>query len=225
MRRSNFRQTEDTDSSWEMKQYLGRHLANLVLQSDALLYKQWLKGNENVVADSLSRDNYYLSNNCHERFLSLTVPQQLSPNFRIRPLPKEICSFIISTLQKLPDKQLQLTPPKPSELAHGNIGILTSIALELATSTSTDSTCLKDTSSFQALPKRSESVHSLDQIIHKWWREQSQPPSHMWHRPSGQTIRMIPDWTLAVKHTSSFRNSTKDTRIRMGLRGNRKHYQ
>ena len=225
MRRSNFRQTEDTDSSWEVKQHLGRHLANLILKSDTLLYKQWLKGKENVVADSLSRDNYYLSNNSHERFLSLTVPQQLPPNFRIRPLPREIYSFIISILQKLPDKQLQLTPPKPSELAHGNIGILTSIALELATSTSTGSTCHKDISSFQDLPKLSESVPSLNQIIHNWWREQSQPPLHMWLRPSGQTIGTTPDWTLMEKHASSSKNNTKDIKIRMELRRNRKHYQ
>ena len=94
MRRSNFRHPEDTGTYWEVKQHLGRHLANLILESDTVLYKQWFKERDNVVADSLSRDDYYLSNKSHERFLSLTVPQQLPTNFRIKPLPREICFFM-----------------------------------------------------------------------------------------------------------------------------------
>ena len=223
MRRSNFRQTDDTDVSWDVKQQLGRHLANLILDSETVLYKQWLRGQDNAVADSLSRDNYYLSNTSHERFLSLSVPQQLPPNFKIRPLPREIYCFITSMLQKLPGTQLQSSQPKPSDLARGNIGILTSIALDLATSTSTDSTYHKRTSSCQVLPKQSEQVPSLDQIMHSWWKEQSQPPLHMWHRPSGQTIGMTQDWTLMARHVLSSKSNLEDTRIKMVPKRNRKH--
>ena len=74
MRRSNFRQSDDTDTSWKVKQQLGRKLANLVLDSDTVLYKQWLKGKDNVVADSLSRDNYFMNANTHSLFLQSTVP-------------------------------------------------------------------------------------------------------------------------------------------------------
>ena len=131
MIRSNFRQSEDSDTSWMVKQQLGRKLVYLTLDSHTVLYKQWLKGQHNVVVDSLSRDNYYMNANTHTLFLKLTVPQQLPANFRIKTLPKEICSFIILTLQQLPDTQLQCSRQKPSELALGNTGILTSLASEL----------------------------------------------------------------------------------------------
>ena len=58
LRRSNFRQKDDSDVSWNVKQQLGRHFASLTLSSDICLYKQWLKGSDNQVADSLSRDSY-----------------------------------------------------------------------------------------------------------------------------------------------------------------------
>ena len=59
LRRSNFRQKNDTDKTWDFKQKLSRHLATLTLQADITLYKQWLKGGQNQVADSLSRDAYF----------------------------------------------------------------------------------------------------------------------------------------------------------------------
>ena len=58
LRRSNFRQKEETDKTWLVKQYIGRHLARLVLNSNIILYHQWLKGAHNHVADSLSRDAF-----------------------------------------------------------------------------------------------------------------------------------------------------------------------
>ena len=151
MRRSNFRQLDDSDISWKVKQQLGRKLANLVLDSHTVLYKQWLKGQDNVVVDSLSRDNYFLNTNTHTLFLKLTVPQQLPANFKIKPLPKEISSYIISILQQLSDTQQQCSRPKPSELAHGNIGILTSIALELRVSSLKSIASTNRTSSSQGL--------------------------------------------------------------------------
>ena len=78
-------------------------IVNLILVSQTVLYKQLLKGQDNIVADSLSRDNYFMNTNTHTLFLKLTVPQQLPVNFKIKPLPKDICSLITSTLQQLSD--------------------------------------------------------------------------------------------------------------------------
>ena len=102
LRRSNFRCKDDSDTTWEVKQKLGRHLATLTLQADITLYKQWLKGDYNQVADSLSRDAYFMSYNSHQKFLHFVVPQQLPPNFKIKPIPKEISYFITSVLQQMP---------------------------------------------------------------------------------------------------------------------------
>ena len=53
MRRSNFRQKDESDISWIVKQQLERKVANLILDSNTVLYKQWLKGQDNVIAGSL----------------------------------------------------------------------------------------------------------------------------------------------------------------------------
>ena len=213
MRRSNFRMKDESDTSWKVKQMLGRKLANLVLDSNTVLYKQWLKGQDNVVADSLSRDNYYLSANTHTRFLQLTVPQQLPNNFRIKPLPSEICSFITSTLQQLPGTQLQSSQPKPSELARGHIGYLTLVASELAANTLKASIHTSRTLYSQDLPRQSGQVPSLREIMDIWLKEQSQPPLHMWLRPSGQTTGRTPDWTKMARQALYSRNNSRDTGI------------
>ncbi len=67
-RRSNFRQKEDTVTSWFVKQQLGRHLAELVLKADIYSYHQWLKGSDNLVANSLSRYSYYMNGKTHKLF-------------------------------------------------------------------------------------------------------------------------------------------------------------
>jgi len=65
LRRSNFLQKDEDDSSLLIKQAIGRKIANLILESDTVLYKQWLKGAFNLVADSLSRDYYFSDYKSH----------------------------------------------------------------------------------------------------------------------------------------------------------------
>ena len=69
LRRSNFREKDESDKEWEVKQSVARKLARLVLDSETVLYKQWFAGELNVVADSLSRDCYYLNESTHQTFL------------------------------------------------------------------------------------------------------------------------------------------------------------
>ena len=40
LRRSNFREENENDESWEVKQLLSRHLATLTLNSNIIIYKQ-----------------------------------------------------------------------------------------------------------------------------------------------------------------------------------------
>jgi hypothetical protein len=196
LRRSNFREKQEGDTDWIAKQQVARQLAHLVIDSETVLYKQWFRGEDNVVADSLSRDLHFLSPSTHEKFLHLTVSPQLPDNFSIRPVPEEISCFIMSTLQLLPVKQQRLLPQKPSDLARGNIGILSSLASGSKSPLSSGVlTSSNKTSSCPPLPKLSEKVLSLHDLTNIWWREQSTPPSHMWHRPSGQTTGRTPDWT------------------------------
>ena len=223
MRRSNFRQKGESDTAWEVKQQLGRHLASLTLGANIVLYKQWLRGHDNLVADSLSSDNYYMNANTHTKILQKSIPQQLPQNFHIRPIPREISCYITSMLQQLPEDQPQTSRPKPSELAYGIIGILTSIVSESVTCTSTDSQSTKGIRSYQHSPKQFESAPSLKEIVDNWWKGQSQPPLHMWLRPSGQTTGKTQDWTMMTRHALCCRSNTEATGIQMDQRGSRKH--
>jgi hypothetical protein len=204
LRRSNFKEKDEDDRDWLAKQRVARKLANLILDSQTVVYKQWFRGEDNVVADSLSRDLFFLSPSAHESFLHSTVSPQLPLNFRIRPVPAEICSFISSTLRLLPVKTRRLLPQKPSDLARGNIGKLSCLALDLKNQCSSEAlTTSSKTSSCPHSPKPSEKVLSLHELTSIWWKAQSTPPSHMWLRPSGQTTGLTPDWTQMAGPVSS----------------------
>ena len=224
MRRSNFRENDEHDTEWLAKQRVARKLANIVLDSEAALYRQWFKGADNDVADSLSRDAYFLSNRSHELFLRKTAPSQVPKHFNIRPVPKEICLFITSTLQLLPVQQHRFKARKPSELAHSNTGLLSSLASELSKYTSTVLPSTSKILSCLPLPKPCEGQLSLQQIEMNWWRERSTPPSHLWHRPSGQSTGQTRDWTLMEGCASSSRNSSGLTATRMDPDESKKHF-
>ena len=234
MRRSNFRESDDdgkdeeSQGEWLVKQQVARKLASLTLDSNTMLYQQWFKGEENVVADSLSRDLYYLSPKTHEKFLSSVASPQLPQNFHIKPVPEEICSFITSILQQLPVKKRRLIPQKPSETALGNVGILSDLALESRTaSTSMECQDLPNTSSSQLSHKQSEKLLSHQDITDYWWKAQSMPPHHMWHRPSGQTTGLTPDWTSTVRSASYYKNNIGAIEMKTDLHGSSEpcHFQ
>ena len=48
-------------------------ISNNSLESNTVLYKQWFTGELNVVADSLSRNGYYLEAETHKSFLVSTA--------------------------------------------------------------------------------------------------------------------------------------------------------
>ena len=90
LRRSNFRIENKSDVEIIVKQQVARKLGDLILDSNSCLYQQWFAGSSNIVADSLSRDCYFLSAKTHEKFLHRTCKSQLPKNFQIKPVPKEI---------------------------------------------------------------------------------------------------------------------------------------
>ena len=82
LRCSNFRENDEHDTEWLAKQKIARKLGELVLQSDATVYRQWFHGIDNDVADSLSRDSYFLSHTTHELFLKKMRPYSGSKQFQ-----------------------------------------------------------------------------------------------------------------------------------------------
>ena len=106
LRKSNFSDSEDSIA----QMITARHLASLILNSKSCLYSQWFKGGENQVADSLSRD-FHLSDSVLSEFLVSSIPHQVPFGLNIKPLPKEISSWLTSLLQNLPEKEQRLKEP------------------------------------------------------------------------------------------------------------------
>ena len=157
-----------------------------------------------------------MSNETHRKFLNYVCPQQLPKHFQIKPIPKEVSSFVTSILERLPVKKLRLKVQSPSKIARGNVGTLSYLASELKIKYSLmDSQDLPKTS--QCLPsvKLSEKPPSIQTITKIWWKEQSTPPCHMWHRPFGQTTGVTPDWTEMVKNASYSKSNLGGTEIKM----------
>ena len=217
LRRSNFRENNEADNEWLVKQQVARKVATIVLQADAVIYRQWFRGEDNVIADSLSRDCYFLTPKAHETFLLQTVPSQVPQSFKILPVPEEISSFVSSTLAQLPVQQLRCKPQKPSDLARSATGVLSSIASSWRNqSTSTDSLNSSAISLWRRTHKQFAKHPSLQDLEQIWWKAQSMPPSHMWLRPSGQTTGRTPDWTQMARHASSSRSSYVPTATKTG---------
>jgi hypothetical protein len=202
-RRTNFRESSESNTDWIAKQQVARKLATLILDSETVLYTQWFKGSWNIVTDSLSRDIHLFSDQSHTQFLKSTVACQIPPNFQIQKLPEKISFFISSVLLQLPVKELRSKPQKASELAHLKLGKNFSKELD------SQDPCIwmdlahsRKISSCLPLLRQLDQVPSLQDITESWWKEQSSPPSHMYLRPSGQTIGRTRDWTQTARSVS-----------------------
>lgn len=226
MRRSNFREEDESNMDWLVKQKIARKLADLVLESGIVLYRQWFRGKDNIVADSLSRDLYFMSSHVHILFLRHVASTQIPKNFNIKQVPNKICSFITSMLRLLPVNTRRLKEPSPSETALLHRGKLSSLVSELqAQNSSMDSHSSNETSSCQHSQQQSEKAPSLEEIKQIWWQKQSKPPCHMWFRPSEQTTGKTPDWTRMGSSASFWKSNSKHMKNSTQNPENRKRSQ
>ena len=192
MRRYNFQPENEQDTDTTAKLTAARKIARIVQELDSCLYSQWFPGIENVLADSLSRDHHLTDQN-FTAFLSLHIPKQLPQDFHLAPLPPEINSWLCSLLAKMPEKQDRRAPRKMSELAAGVDGGSSS---KTSTSTTTPSSPHSPThhtgppSSVHS-HKHSETHNSHQSTSQDWQKVQLEPPSTMWHRPSGLVTGQI----------------------------------
>ncbi len=232
MRRSNFKEVVEgtgeleSNEEWAIKQDISRKLAEIILEQEACLYSQWFAGTQNVATDSISRDGLYLSLKSHVAMLKHYIPKQTLANLNLKPLPKEIVSWIGSLLQRMPVQERRLVKPKPSELLLGVVRTtFSSESAFLKKFSLTDFPNSEKISSSQHLLKQCESQPSVEEIRQLWYSRPSNPPSHMWHRPSGQATGQTPDWTSTVRLVSSSKNSGEDTRTRTRTGRSRKRFR
>ena len=189
-----------------------RKLATLVIKNKICLYAQRIPGMRNIVADILSRD-FHLSDDMLTNLLLQFYPSQLPRSFKISPLPDEITSFIIGTLEALPVKNQDLMAATPSTLGAGLVGLDLS---HLWDSEQTRSwiKCHQDTELFSYAHSQAqleqESLAVLSNRI--WSRAQSKRPWTKWLRASGQTFGMTPGMTRLGQTIPSSSSNCKDAR-------------
>lgn len=83
---------------------MARKLASLVIDTETCLYSQWFPGDENQIADALSRD-FHLNDDDLTHLIVHSIPTQAPFGFKIFPIPLEVYSWVICLLHNQPSKQ------------------------------------------------------------------------------------------------------------------------
>jgi hypothetical protein len=183
--------------------------ALLLLENEICDFSQWLKGEENNVSDSLSRD-FDIDDDKLTSLLKQKFPEQVPEHFRIVPLPNEIVSWLTSTLQKLPVKEQLQEKRMTTNIDLGTDGARTS---NLSESTTTNSSMNSPSHnvpfSLERLPWLCGRGDFRDQLMIPWLQAQSQIPSHLWRRPSGRTDDATHPSMTTENLASFYRGSTE----------------
>jgi hypothetical protein len=224
IRKTNFKEDGDGANPIEAKTRLeiARHHASLFIDEGIKDYSQWFKGEKNQVADALSREFERTDEDLTNTLRSL-YPSQVPSNFKIVPLPIEISSWLISSLQKLPVKeQLQETHTK-AKLGPGDVSNSTSCQLDWKTThSSSNSTGHNKTKSCVPLPWLCGKRGFQDLLMTDWLKEQSRIPSQMYARPSGNTDGQTQPKTQTASLVSFYRDCTKPSETKTQTKCNRK---
>ena len=223
MKKSNFKMVDEDDQDNTAKITAARKLARLIQASESLLYSQYFPGEDNDVSDCLSRD-FNLTNIQLSHLLSSIVPNQLPDNFRIVPLPAEIVSWVFSLLEKLPVKMQRQVAHKNSALATSPAGKNSLAKLESSTTTSSPPSMSHGTapSSSLHLHKQCGKPASLQQLTLPWLKQQSEPPSTTWHRPSGLTTGQTHAQMTTESSLSFYNNNSKVIKTRTRMLNNKR---
>ena len=191
------------------------------MDADVKGYSQWFEGKRNNVVDALSRD-WHLDNDELTSLLCFHFPEQMSENFRISPLPKEISSWMTSLLQQLPVSEQLRERHTTMGLAPGRNGKNGVSALDATTSISISSA--KSNKIFCSAPLQwlSEKDGSCSITLTRWLKAQSEVPFHMWFRPSGNWADRIPLKTQTTSLASFYRGNSEPTEMTITKKCNKR---
>ena len=98
LRRSNVMKSTESNLQTREKLKWARDHSSRTLDDELKEYSQWFPGKENEVVDALSRDDH-ISDQQLTFLLFSIIPQKMSPNFKISPLPPVIVSTLLAILQ------------------------------------------------------------------------------------------------------------------------------
>ena len=222
LRKTNFKEDDEEPIQASIRIEVARTHAKQYMDIGLREYSQWFPGNENNVADALSRE-IDLTDDELTNLLRLRFPSQMPPHFKIVPLPNEIVSWLISLLQKLPVKEQLREKHMKSNLELGADGTPTVNQSALSTTCfSMDSSDINGSKSSEPLPWLSAKDGSLNELMGPWLVNQSKIPSTLWQRPSGRTDSGTQPGTKILKLRSFYNDSIELSRKETPKRNNRK---
>jgi hypothetical protein len=219
LRKSNFKDNESESTEMtEAKIKLSRDHAMRLLTNNCKDYSQYFPGDENDLADSLSRD-FHLSDTQLTKLFHNFLPHQTPVNFKISPLPPQIVSYIFSILQTLPEKTQLQEKHKTSSLCRGSAGRNFLKGLD-SEKTSSLKNCQQEIgpSSCQHSDKNCVSEVSevlvIENLQTPFTARQCQPPWTTYQRPSETMTSMTHAKTNTASLADFYKNSSRATRIR-----------
>ena len=223
LRKSNFPEDDkENEIQMRLKREVSRAHASRMMKNNVKTYSQWFPGDANDLADSLSRDFHY-SDDTLTSLLEKHTPSQVPKDFKIRPLPQEIESWLYALLQQLPEMTQSQEAHAKSKLLLGKSGANSSIKLNMSqTNFSTNSVNLQSLIFSPVLPKQIEKHSSLENFTQDWLREQSEVPWTMWLRPSGIMEDQTHALTAMAKLPEFYQNSTKAIKTKILQKNSKK---
>ena len=229
LRKSNFKESEkESPEMTEAKIKLSRDHAMRLLKNNCKDYSQYFPGDDNDLADSLSRDHHLSDDTLTKLYLKF-LPTQTPQNFKISPLPQQIVSYVFSILQTLPEQTQPQEKHKTSSLCRGQDGLnfLTNLDLE-RTSSSTNYPNEIDQSSSQPSARSSDlealEVSVIENLQTPFTDRQSLPPWTTYRRPSEITIDTIHERTNLENLAGFYKNSSRAIRTQTQERLKKKRY-
>lgn len=173
-----------------------RKLATLLIGSESNLYSQWFPGDDNSIADPLSRD-FHIHDTHLSFLLTSHFPEQTPFGLKILPLPLNIVSWLTSLLLSQPQKKPWSQEPTQSKFALGLASTYTLPPLDYSqTHTLTTSPRTNGLSYLPPSPTPSEKADFvLKNIINRSNQTRSNPPWIAWLRPLDWQEGQTPEWT------------------------------
>ncbi len=121
LRKTNFSKLGDNPIQASVRLEAARMHALNYMTTGIREYSQWFRGKDNMVADSLSRDDDQSDEELTQIFCT-HCPLQIPPHFEIQPLPSKITLWLTALLLKLPVKTQFNKKHTRTSLGHGTDG-------------------------------------------------------------------------------------------------------
>ncbi len=178
LRKTNFSKLDDKPIQPSVRLKATRMHTMNCMTTDIREYSQWFKGEDNMVADSLLRDNNWSDEELTQLFCT-HCPSQIPPHFEIQCLPSKITLWLTVFLFKLLVKAQFNEKHTRTSLGCGIDGQSIADGLDSWTHSSMTFPAPQGSNLLMPLPWLCARQDFQDHLMTNWLTAQSQVPSHM----------------------------------------------